>query len=182
MRLRFAIAESRAHRTGIGAGSPVQLRHRTGKAGLGHVAEGASLVAVNRELLVVQHQLAEQLDLLNLIIRRRCKPLGGLRFNAVDLGLDLRNLPQRLRRERWAGLLRIRRTRAQHGDEDGRCDRQKRALCLHFESSASQRQRARASHRTVIRSLEERGSRRDTKFHFMISSNRHRFRHPRHHT
>jgi len=56
------------------------------------VAEGTSLVAVYRELFVVQHQLAEQLDLLNLIIRRRCKPLDGLRFNAVDLGLDLRNL------------------------------------------------------------------------------------------
>ena len=64
------------------------------------MAEGASLVAVNRELLVVQHQLAEQLDLLNLIIRRRCKPLGSLRFNAIDLGLDLRNFLQRLRRER----------------------------------------------------------------------------------
>ena len=100
MRLRFAIAKSRAHRTGIGTGGPVQLRHRTGKAGLGRVAEGASLVAVYRELLVVQHQLAEQLDLLDLIIRRCSKPLGGLRFNAVDLGLDLRNLLQRLRRER----------------------------------------------------------------------------------
>jgi hypothetical protein len=48
------------------------------------VAESTSLVAVYRELLVVQHQLAEQLDLLDLIVRRRCKPLDRLRLDAIS--------------------------------------------------------------------------------------------------
>jgi hypothetical protein len=37
--------------------------------------------------------------LLDLIVRQRGKPFGGLRFDAVNLGLDLRNLLERLRRE-----------------------------------------------------------------------------------
>jgi hypothetical protein len=57
-------------------------------------------------MLVVQQQLAEQLDLLDLVIRRRGEPLERLCFDAVDLGLDLRNFFQRLRRERCADLLR----------------------------------------------------------------------------
>ena len=91
VRLRFSIAESGAHRPRIGAGSPVQLRHGTGKARLGHVAESTGFVAVDRELLVVQHQLTEQLDLLDLIVRRGGQPLDRLRLDAVNLGLDLRN-------------------------------------------------------------------------------------------
>ena len=42
------------------------------------MAESAGLVAVYRELLVVQHQLAEQLDLLDLIVRRLPKPIDAL--------------------------------------------------------------------------------------------------------
>jgi hypothetical protein len=99
MRLRLAIAELRSHRSGTGAGRAVQLRHRTGKARPGHVAEGASLIAVDGQIRVVQHRLTEQLDLLGLIVRRPRKPLDRLRFDTVDLGLNLRNFSQRLRRE-----------------------------------------------------------------------------------
>src|SRR5258707_547297 len=53
VRLRLAIAESRAHRPRVSARGPVQLRHRTGKAGLGHVAESASLVSGYRQILVI---------------------------------------------------------------------------------------------------------------------------------
>jgi hypothetical protein len=67
--------------------------------------------------LVVQHQLTEQLDLLDLIVRRHCKPLDRLGLNAVDLGLDLRNFLQRLRREYCAALLRARRICAQRGSD-----------------------------------------------------------------
>jgi hypothetical protein len=63
------------------------------------MAEGASLVVVNRQILVIQHQLAEQLDLLDLVDRRRRKPLDCLCFDAVNLGLDLRNLLERLGRD-----------------------------------------------------------------------------------
>jgi len=62
--------------------------------------------------------------LLDLIIRRRRKPLDCLRFDAVNLGLDLRNFPEHLRRELWGGLLCVWRIRAQRGDENRRCDRQ----------------------------------------------------------
>jgi hypothetical protein len=37
--------------------------------------------------------------LLDLIVRRRREPLDRLRLDAVDLGLDLRNVLKRLRRE-----------------------------------------------------------------------------------
>ena len=86
--------------------------------------------------------LTEQFDLLDLIVRRRRKPLDRLRFDAVNLGLDLRNFLERLRRELRTSLLRTRRIRAQRGDEDRRCDRQERAPCLHFgtlQASAKRR-------------------------------------------
>jgi hypothetical protein len=101
------------------------------------MAESTRLVAVHRELLIVQHQLTEQLDLLDLIVRRRGQSLDRLRLDAVDLGLDLRNFLQRLRREHCAALVRARRVCTQRGGEYGRCDRQKCALCFHFGSSAS---------------------------------------------
>jgi len=63
------------------------------------VAKGASLVAVYRQILVIQHKLAEQFDLLDLIVWRRRKALDCLRFDAVNLGLDLRNFLQHLKRE-----------------------------------------------------------------------------------
>jgi len=72
------------------------------------MAESTSLVAVHQELLVVQHQLTEQLDLLALIVWRHGQPLDRLRLDAVNLGLDLRNLRERLRREYCTDLLRAR--------------------------------------------------------------------------
>src|ERR1700682_1963403 len=129
MRLRLAIAEAGAHRAGIGAGGPVQLRHRTGKTRLRRVAERAGLVAVHRELLVVQHQLAESLDLLDLIVWGLGQTFDRARLDAVDLGLDLRDLLQHAGRERRAAVLRAGRIR-DHGERDHRrCKRQNRARC-----------------------------------------------------
>src|SRR5258708_1310009 len=69
------------------------------------MAKSTSLIAIDGELLVIHEQLAEQLDLLDLIVRWRCKPFDRLRLDAVDLGFDLRNFPQCLRREDHAALL-----------------------------------------------------------------------------
>ena len=82
------------------------------------------------ENLVVQHRLAEQFDLLGLIVRRRGQPLGGLRLDAVDLGLDLRYFLLRLGREICAGLLRARRIRAQRGEDQGRRRSTKACGCV----------------------------------------------------
>ena len=71
--------------------------------------------------------------------RRHCKPLDRLGLNTVDLGLDLRNFLQRLRREHCAALLSARRIFVQRGGDYGHCDQQKLALCLHFGASASRR-------------------------------------------
>ncbi len=106
VRLRLAIAEASAYRPRIGSRGTVQLRHGTGKAGLGHVAEHAGFVTVHRELFVIHDELAEQLDLLDLIVGWRGQPLHRLPLDLVDLGLEVRNLPQRLKREGCAGLLR----------------------------------------------------------------------------
>src|SRR6516162_6981805 len=57
-------------------------------------------------MLVIQHQLAEQLDLLDLIVRRSSQTLERLRLDAVYLGFDLRNLRQCRSRQRCAGLFR----------------------------------------------------------------------------
>ena len=100
VRLRLAVAESCAHRAGIGSDRAIEFRHRTGEPRLGHVAERTSLIAVYREVLVIQHQLAEQLDLLDLVIWRGGKPLERLCLDALDLGLNLRNFFQCLRCER----------------------------------------------------------------------------------
>jgi len=62
-------------------------------------------VAVYRELLVVEHQLTEQLDLLDLIARRRGQSLDRLRLDRSIFDLDLHNFLQRLRREYCAALL-----------------------------------------------------------------------------
>src|SRR5258707_11366688 len=103
------------------------------------MAESTRLVAVYRKLLVVQHQLTEQLDLLDLIARGHGQSLDRLRLDAVDLDLDLHNFLERLRREYCSALLRAQRICDQRGSDQDRRDRPKRALCLHFESSASRR-------------------------------------------
>src|SRR5579863_5841465 len=61
------------------------------------MAKSTSFVAVHRELLVVKHCFAKQLDLLNLIVRRLGEPSHGFRLESVDFGLDLRNLYTDLR-------------------------------------------------------------------------------------
>jgi len=40
-----------------------------------------------------RHQLAEQLELLDLVVRRRGQPLDRLRLDAVDFGLELSDFP-----------------------------------------------------------------------------------------
>jgi hypothetical protein len=70
--------------------------------------------------------------LLDLIVRRRGQSLDRLRLDAVNLGLDLRNFLQRLRREYCVALPRARRICAKSGSDQGRRDRQKRVLSLDF--------------------------------------------------
>jgi hypothetical protein len=84
------------------------------------VAERASLVAVDRKLLVIQQQLADKLDLLNLIVRRRRQPLDRLRLDTVDLGLDVGDLLEDRGRERVRGRLRRRRVGARQGQDGDR--------------------------------------------------------------
>ena len=57
--------------------------------------------------------------MLDLIVWRRGQSLDRLRLDAVDLGLDLRNFLQRLRREYFAALFRARRICAQRGGDYG---------------------------------------------------------------
>ena len=62
------------------------------------MTKGAGLVPVYRKLLIVQHCLAEQFDLLDLIARRSGETLERLRLDAVDLVLDLGDLAESGRR------------------------------------------------------------------------------------
>jgi len=55
------------------------------------VAEGTSLIAVHRQLLVIEHRFAKQLDQLHLVIGRRGQPLEGLCLDTIDLHLDVCN-------------------------------------------------------------------------------------------
>ena len=89
VRLRLALAVSRAHRTWIRSSRPIDVRHRTGETRFGHVAKSTGFITVHGKVLVVQHQLAEQFDLLDLIFRRRGQPLDRLRLAALDLDFDL---------------------------------------------------------------------------------------------
>jgi len=54
-------------------------------------------------MLVIQQELADELDLLDLIIRRCGQPLERLGLDAIDLGLDLCNFLQ----GSWAKALRL---------------------------------------------------------------------------
>src|SRR5580704_4149679 len=82
------------------------------------MAESARFITVHRELLVIQHYLAEQLDLLDLIIRRCGQPLACLCLDAIDLGLDLRDFLQHFRRQRCSRLFRSKRVATQRGNDD----------------------------------------------------------------
>ena len=146
VRLRLAVAEPRPHRAGISGFGPVQLGYRTGKAGLRHVAERARLVAVHRELLVVEDQFAQQFNLLDLVVGRRRQPFERLRLDAVDLGLDLRDLLQRLGRERCTGFLRA---RAGCAGEGGCCNRKQQEGRLHAFNSGNRDGRTKRGRRCV---------------------------------
>src|ERR1700688_743885 len=88
MRLRDALAESGPDGSGIGSRGSVDLGDRPREAGLRHVTEGAGLVSIDRELLVVEPQLAKQFDLLHLIVGRPRQAIDSFRLNVVDLVLD----------------------------------------------------------------------------------------------
>src|SRR5580704_3988793 len=94
MGLRLALAEPGAHRSWIRTGGTIELGDRPGETGLRHMAEGAGLVSVDRKILVKQQQLAEQLDLLNLVVRRCGNTLESLGLNRVDLRLHAGDLAQ----------------------------------------------------------------------------------------
>ena len=82
------------------------------------MAESTSLVAVHREILVVEHQLAEQLDLLNLVIRRRREPLQCLRLDTVDFGFHLSDFRESGSRQRRVALIRLGHI-GSHSDNNG---------------------------------------------------------------
>src|SRR5262249_8483325 len=82
-------------------------------------------------MLVVEHQLAEQLDLLNLIGWRCHQPLERLCLDAVDLGLDLRNFRKCCGRERCAGFLRAHHIGAERGHDGDRFEHQSNYQRVH---------------------------------------------------
>jgi len=98
------------------------------------MAQTASLVAVHRELLVVHHRLAEQLDLLRDVVWRRGEPGERPCFDAVDLGLDLDKFLLRARRQSGAVLFRARRAggSAKYGGENSHRDGQESTRRLHL--------------------------------------------------
>jgi len=71
-----------------------ELRHWPGEPRLGHMAERTGLIAIHREMLVIEHHFAKQLYLLHLVIRRCGQPLESFCLDAIDVGLDLCNLLQ----------------------------------------------------------------------------------------
>ena len=70
MCLRLTVAETCAHRTRIRAGRAVELRYGPCEARLRHMAESTGFIAAHRELIVIEHRFAKQLDLLHLVIGR----------------------------------------------------------------------------------------------------------------
>ncbi len=58
------------------------------------MTEGARLVAIHGKFFVIQHRFAEQFNLLHLIVRRIGEPLKGLRFDTIDLSLNLGDFPE----------------------------------------------------------------------------------------
>jgi hypothetical protein len=65
------------------------------------VAECTGFVAIDRELLVEEHQLAEQLDLLNLIVGDGGQALQSICFDPIYIGLYAGNLGESRRRKRF---------------------------------------------------------------------------------
>ena len=79
------------------------------------MAERTGLIAIHREMLVIEHRFAKQLDLLHLVIRRCGQPLESFCLDAIDIGLDLCNFLQGSGRKRYACLLRPHCSAAQRG-------------------------------------------------------------------
>src|SRR3981081_4725440 len=73
---------------------------------------------------------------------------------AIDNSVRWGCTPHLFRRDLVSGPLRVRRVRAQHQDEHGRCNRQKRALCLHFGPLRASAKTMCAGHSNVARGLE----------------------------
>jgi hypothetical protein len=64
------------------------------------VTECTGFVAIDRELLVEEHQLSEQLDLLDLIVGDGPHPPRGICFDAIDFGFHAGNRGESRRRKR----------------------------------------------------------------------------------
>jgi hypothetical protein len=79
------------------------------------MAERTGLIAIYREMLVIEHRFAKQLYLLHLVIRRCGQPLESFCLDAIDIGLDLCNLLQGSGRKRYACLLRPHRSAPEGG-------------------------------------------------------------------
>jgi hypothetical protein len=101
VRLRPPVAETRSHGARVITGRLVQLRDRACEAGFPRMADGTRLVAIRRELLIIHQNLAEQLNLLDLIVRwghhaRQSLVLDGSYpdANLLDLTEDLRGEPR----------------------------------------------------------------------------------------
>src|SRR5215831_8712363 len=119
MRLRFAFTVARAHRAGVSPGRAIEFRNRSSESGFGHMAKSTSFIAQHRELLVIQHRLTDQFDLLDLIVRRRREPLERLRFNEVDLGLYTGDILRYFGSERRSDFLSTDRAGAEAHDDGG---------------------------------------------------------------
>src|SRR5260370_34983338 len=85
--LRLPLAESASHRARIGDRRGVELGYRPGEAGVRHVAKRASLISMDRQLLVINQELAEE-DGAKCCSR---KTVPHLRHRLLLNPIDLRN-------------------------------------------------------------------------------------------
>src|SRR5260370_30908651 len=85
--LRLPLAESASHRARIGDRRGVELGYRPGEAGVRHVAKRASLISMDRQLLVINQELAEE-DGAKCCSR---KTVAQLRQRLLLNPIDLRN-------------------------------------------------------------------------------------------
>jgi hypothetical protein len=99
--LRFSLAIARADRTRIGNRGRVEFGNRSGETGFRHVAEGTCFVPVNRKLLVVHQQFAEQQRPLRRIVRTAGESRQGFGLDPVDFGHHPRNFTFDRRRQRF---------------------------------------------------------------------------------
>jgi len=69
------------------------------------MTERARFVVIDRQMLVIKEQLAEQLDLLDLVVRWSGQSLERFTLDTVNLIFELRNLLERLRGQCRTGIL-----------------------------------------------------------------------------